>query len=336
MIQKLKKYSLFLCLSVILVFGLFAINQLVALYANLAAIEVWLANIVVSLVALLVFVLFSLPVVLLLRLPKTILNEGEEPAQYESKLKKRLATNKRIKRAGLETDTPEGLKEALVLLDNEALQVINKTATSVFLTTAVSQNGKLDALTVFVTQSRMVWKIAHIYWQRPALQDIVRLYANVGGASLVASELEDLDLTRQIEPILSALLKSPGRSLPVVGHAAHILTDSLLEGSTNAFLTLRVGVIAKRYCGSLSPDIPVKELKRSAFLEASTLLRTLVLSSSGKVINSVMKAMKNAGKNTVTSGVEAVGRAASKVKTGILKAAGKNKKELPATGTGSK
>ena len=336
MIQKLKKYSVYFFLLVIIVFGLFVINQLVAFYANLSAVHVWLANVVVSLLSVVLFVLFALPVILLLRLPKAIIHTQADEGQHLVRLKKRFSTNPRIKRARLDVYSENGLEEALALLDKESLEIINKTATSVFLTTAVSQNGKLDALTVFVTQSRMVWKIAHIYWQRPALQDLVRVYANVGGAALIASELEDLDITRQIEPILSALLKSPGRSLPVVGHAAHILTDSLLEGSTNAFLTLRVGVIAKRYCGSLAPNATPHQLRKSSFAEASAMLRTLVLASSGKVISSVMTAMKNAGKNTVASGVEAVNRAATKVKTGILKVTGKKKKEIPVTGTGSK
>ncbi len=332
MLRQLRKYSLLFFLLVITVFGLFATNQLISLYANLSVINLWLANVVVALVSIAVLGLFALPVVLLIRLPKTLSHTGGEDIEhYKTRLKKRLTANRRVRGAGLDVYTEAGMHDALKLLDTEAKDVINNTATAVFLTTAISQNGKLDALTVFATQSRMVWKIAHIYWQRPALQDLVRLYANVGGAALIASELEDIDITRQIEPIISALLKSPGRSLPVVGHAAHILTDSLLEGSTNAFLTLRVGIIAQRYCANPDPSVSARELKRSSFMEASGMLRTLVLTSSGKVISSVMKAVKDAGKNTVVSGVEAVGRAATKVKTGFMRVAGKGKKEIPAT-----
>ena len=302
-----KKISLLISLAFILGFILFAVNQIIAFHANLTTINETLAWLVTGFISVSIFLLLLIPFVLIARLPKSVTfpDNYEEEAQYHTVLKHRLSRNKLIKKAGFDVNTEEGMKQALELLNKEAQTVIKQTAKSVFLTTAISQNGKLDALTVFITQSRMIWRVAHIYWQRPSLRDMVKLYGNVGATALIASELDEIDITRQVEPIINAVLRSPGRSIPVIGHAAHIVTDSLLEGSTNAFLTLRVGIVTQRYCGSW--DIADrKTIRKNSFITASGLLKTLVLESSGKVVTSVMTAIKNAGKNTIKSGVKGV------------------------------
>ena len=261
---------------------------------------------------------FITPVILILRLPKTIDfpdDEDELPA-YREMMKKRLAKNKYVKEAAIDVYDSDGYEKAVELLDTHSRKVIQDTAASVFVTTAISQNGKLDALTVLVTQTRMVWKIAHIYWQRPSLRDMATLYGNVAATALFASEIEDMDISRQIEPVINSLMNSPGRSIPVVGHAAHIVTDSLLEGSTNAFLTLRVGIVAQKYCGK-TEVLNRKFLRRNSFIEASSMLRSIVVKSSGKVIAGVMKALKDAGKRSVRSGIGAVGKATSKVTSSV-------------------
>ncbi|MEL7002085.1 MAG: DUF697 domain-containing protein [Bacteroidota bacterium] len=315
MLKQIKKLGIFLSIAISLVFIIFAANQVITFHANLTTINVTLAWVVTGLLSGLLILLFSIPFVLIMRLPKsmTFPEDGADMEAYANELKKRLSKNKLIKQSGLNVYSEEDYPKALTLLNDEATKVIKTTASSVFLTTAVSQNGKLDALTVFVTQSRMIWKIAHIYWQRPSLRDMARLYGNVGATALIASELDEIDLTRQIEPVINAMLKSPGRSIPVVGHAAHIVTDSLLEGSTNAFLTLRVGVVAQRYCGSWDVK-DKKSIRRNSFITASSMLRSLVVESSGKVVTGVMKAMTNAGKSTLQSGWEAVERSGQTVK----------------------
>lgn len=305
--KTIKKIGIFVSLAFILGFILFAVNQIIAFHANLTTINVTLAWLVTGFISVTLFLLLLIPFVLIARLPRSVTfpDSYEEEAQYHQVLRNRLSRNKLVKKAGLDTSTEEGMKQALELLNVEAQTVIKATAKSVFLTTSISQNGKLDALTVFITQSRMIWKVAHIYWQRPSIGDMIKLYGNVGATALIASELDEIDITRQIEPIINAVLRSPGRSIPVIGHAAHIVTDSLLEGSTNAFLTLRVGIVTQRYCGSW--DIADrKAIRKNSFITASGLLRNLVFESSGKVVSSVMTAIKNAGKNTIKSGVKGV------------------------------
>lgn len=315
---KLKKYLWLAAFAFLLFFILIAVNQLIELYANLSAVNPLLAQVVTGVLSLVFLALIMTPFIIFIRLPRTldIPENEEEIGAYRTQLCKRLAANRHVKSAGLDVRTDEGFEKAVILLDGEARKVIENTASSVFLTTAVSQNGKLDAITVLITQTRMVWKIAHIYWQRPSVKDMLNLYGNVAATALIASEIEDLDITRQVEPIINSLLNSPGRSLPVVGHAAHIITDSILEGSTNAYLTLRVGVVAQRYCGQTEVT-DRKSIRSSSYVVAASMLRTIVMRSSGQVVSSIMRAMKNAGKRSVQSGVDAIGRAGGKVRHGV-------------------
>ena len=74
----------------------------------------------------------------------------------------------------------------------------------VFLATAVSQSGRLDGLLVFAAQSRMVWKIALLHYQRPSVRDMINLYANVAGTAFVASEIEDININEHVEPVIGA------------------------------------------------------------------------------------------------------------------------------------
>ncbi len=321
MMKTIKKFAWTLGLGIFIVFILLAVNQLIALYANLSTINPWLAAVVTAIISIILLIAFITPVIILLRLPKAVdfPDNPDEVEIYRKELRARLMKNKHVKEAGLNVQNDEEYAKALVMLDNKAREVIKNIAGSVFLTTAISQNGKLDALTVLVTQTRMVWQVAHIYWQRPSLRDMATLYGNVGATALLASEIEDMDISRQIEPIVSSLVNSPGRSIPIVGHAAHIITDSLLEGSTNAFLTLRVGIVAMKYCGK-AEVLDRKFLRRNSFLEASIMLRSLVVSSSGKVITGVMKAMKDAGKRSVLSGIGAIGKATDKITSGVADA----------------
>jgi len=305
-----------------LAFVLFMINQINGVYSLASGVHPVFGQVVLWLLIFLSFLIIAIPFFIYLKLPKAI--DAEEAkidlASYQEKVVKRLSTNKLLLKEGLVPKNTKDLEVALAYLDKQADEEIKSIAGTIFLTTAISQNGKLDAITVLVTQSKMVWGLAHIYYQRPTLKDLMRLYSNVALSTFLASEIEDLDITEQFQPVLQAMMKNTaGKSIPIVGSTANIIMDSLLEGTTNAYLSLRVGIIAKRYCGNTGV-YDKKKVKRGAYIEASEMLGKIVLQSSGKVISSVLKATKNAGVETLKSGIETMKNAGEKVKGGIISA----------------
>src|SRR5262245_46561513 len=115
-------------------------------------------------------------------------SSGPNHEAYLEALRVRLANNPRTRELPLGTDTD--VEAAIAHLSKEADLVVRRTASTVFLSTALMQNGRLDGLIVLFTQIQMVGRIARIYVQRPSPRELMRLYANVGGTAFVASGLE--------------------------------------------------------------------------------------------------------------------------------------------------
>ena len=319
MIKNIKRLVFPISILLVMGFTLFIVNQISGIYLLVRSYSEFYANILLVLLIAASVVLMAWPFIIYLKMPKAIqLPESQaQLLKHQQRLIKRLKHNKLLKKADLIPYDPKSLEKTIQHLDHEATKVIRKTSNIVFLTTSVSQNGKLDALTLLATQSKMVWKIAHIYYQRPTLRELTYLYANVGASSMLASEIEDLDITTQIEPVLQSFFRnSAGKSIPVIGPTANIIFDSLLEGSTNAFLTLRVGNIAKKYCGC--NEVTSKNaIRKNAFKESVSQLKEIVLKSSSQIVTGLLKATRKAGVDTIKSGWEGLRSAGGKVIGGI-------------------
>src|SRR5438552_15082283 len=92
-------------------------------------------------------------------------------------LRGRLANNPRARKLPLAT-TAE-IEAAVAQLSKEADLVVRGTASTVCLSTALMQNGRLDGLIVLFMQIQMVGRIARIYVQRPSPRGLMELIATV-------------------------------------------------------------------------------------------------------------------------------------------------------------
>lgn len=146
--------------------------------------------------------------------------------------------------------------------------IISKNAKLVFVSTAISQNGRLDAVMVIGTNIRLVRELVESLGFRPALPQLVKMYTSIAAAALLAEGLEDLEL-EQVFPNLGmgVLGAIPGFQL---------ITASLLQGMANAFLTLRVGVMTKNYLIAAGQDFKRKEARRAANREAVRMLKPVM------------------------------------------------------------
>ncbi len=235
------------------------------------------------------------PIVIVLRMPKALIPpESEDCPEFAGHLKQlgqRLASNPRVQRASIRPVDRPSIETAIRILDDDADAIVRQMATTIFLTTSVSQSGRLDALLVLVAQSRMVWRIAQLYNQRPSLREMTHLYANVAATSFVAGELDDLELHQMIQPVVAGTLGAVGGAIPGFQVLTSILVNSLLSGSANAFLTLRVGIVTKDYCGALVAQ-PRTRARRSATTEAARLLSGIVKESGGRVREAIWTGIK--------------------------------------------
>ena len=256
---------------------------------------------------------FAVPVLLFLRLPRALSppesEEGPEFERHLDDLRRRLAGNRLLDGASL--GTREELETALARLDGAATDRVRSAAGRAFYITAISQNGALDALVVLGIQARLVWDIARIYAQRPGPREMAYLYSNVASTAFIAGELDDADMAEAMEPALSAVMGSAAGLVPGLQTASTIFVNSVLSGTANAFLTLRVGVIAREYSRAWTRPRR-RALRRSAVLEASGLLGGIVMAGAKRVSGALGRGLGRG----VTGAAAGTGRALKDVVTG--------------------
>ncbi len=325
MINTLKKLALPFVLLISFVFLLFLINQVTGIYLLASGLNPIFGKVVLVVLSVISLVLIATPFVILFKLPKPLKRPENETEliTYKKQLLRRLQKNKFLQENNAVPSQLDDLPNAISLLDKEADHLIKSTAKTIFLATAISQNGKLDALTVFLSQMRLVWKVAHVYYQRPSSKELLYLYGNVGTTAFLAGQIEDVDLAEHLEPIVTSIAKNAsGRSVPVLGPTATIILDSLMEGTTNAFLSLRVGILSKNYCNQLTITTK-REIRSSTLKEASKLLRKIAVESSGTIISTIINATKKAGIETIKNSWEGMVKTGEKVKDSMVGASKK-------------
>ncbi len=222
---------------------------------------------------------------------------GPKHEAYLQTLRSRLANNPRSRELPLGTDGE--VEAAIAHLSKEADLVVRRTASTVFLSTALMQNGRLDGLIVLFTQSQMVSRIARIYVQRPSPRELLRLYANVGGTAFVASGLESLDLGEMVAPLAVSVVPALKSGIPGLSGISALLVKCVSNGAANAFLTLRVGEVARRYCELTSRHSP-EAIRRSATAAAVQHLGRIVRENGALVVR---KIWASTGRALIDSGV---------------------------------
>ena len=305
----IKKSLIYVALVLMILFTIFAINQTAQLYTLTYNINPYFGYFTLMLLILIFGLILIVPLigVFSLRKKPMVPKSIEDPSYriYLEELKRRMSKNPHLKSKGCVFDEEKNIRaeveRAFAVLDLEANTIIKRSASSVFLTTAVSQNGTLDSIFVFINLGKLIWEVAHIYNQRPSLREIAYLYANVFGTVMMARGVEDLDLMDdQLEPVIASILGgSLGSLIPGTVYITNILINSITEGSVNALLCLRVGSMTKRYSSSVV-EVDKKVIRRSASVEAIGLLGGIIKDNTALVVQSFGKAAKGATKKIFT------------------------------------
>ncbi|PYL10276.1 MAG: hypothetical protein DME33_01605 [Verrucomicrobia bacterium] len=221
---------------------------------------------------------------------------GAKHDAYLQALRARLASNPRTRELPLVT--PADIEAAVTQLSKEADTVVRRTASTVFLSTALMQNGRLDGLVVLFTQIQMVNRVARVYVQRPSPRELMRLYANVAGTALIASGLESLDLGEMIAPLATSVVPALKGGIPGLSGISALLVRCISNGAANAFLTLRVGEVARRYCALTSRCSP-DAIRKSATAAAVHHLGRIVRENGALVVRKIWEAARDSGVSKV-------------------------------------
>lgn len=286
MSSQMKKIILVLSVTLAFVALLVIVNQIVQLSQSISYINETAGKVFLVLSFMGIIAGFATPVIMYVRIPGPLIppheNASEKIKSYHvQKLRGRLSNNKRLPQPVV-LATEEDIQAAVSRLNEISEDYIRQTAKRAFYTTAISQNGALDALFMLGLQFRMIWDIAHVYSQRPTLRDMGYLYSNVMVTAFIAAQLDEAEYLEMLETAINtgigaAISLIPGTSL---------IVNSAMSGASNAFLTLRVGMIAKGYCSArVRPER--KTLRNGATAEAVKFLGTIVATGTADIVKHV-------------------------------------------------
>ena len=229
----------------------------------------------------------------------------EERERFLLRLSRRLARNRHLREAGIDPAGADGREAAFAELNARADAEIKRASTQIFVTTAISQNGRLDMLVVLFLLARLVWRVAKVYDQRPALRELLRVYLNVAGTALLAAGLEDVDLTDRVEALVGPVATGAGLGMvPGGASLAAAVTASVLDGTANALLALRVGLVARESFNYRDGSMP-RPRRGAIAAEAGRML----LGISGDAVKKITRAFVRGARNAVRSGVRRTGEA---------------------------
>jgi membrane protein implicated in regulation of membrane protease activity len=216
------------------------------------------------------------------KIARQLVNSGGLATEHHAKLSQAI---------GLGSDLRELLAAAINAQKESAAIIIREHAVIVFVTTAVSQNGRLDAIAVLTANFRLVRKLVRHLGYRPPLPMLVKIYAQIFLAALVADKLDDLDLAGGIEQLVKAGTEISHGALHLIGGTASVasggkdgggfsnaasaissatkpLMNAALDGTINALLTLRVGFVARKCLLNAGSNLTRSEIRKVANREA--------------------------------------------------------------------
>ncbi|MFU8793290.1 MAG: YcjF family protein [Acholeplasmataceae bacterium] len=147
-------------------------------------------------------------------------------------------------------------------------QIIKKHAKTVMLSTAISQNGRLDFFTVVVVNLRMIKELVVLGGFRPSFKNLAKLTINVFTTALIAEGLENMNLNDLLPTSTVNTLGEIPLVKPVV--------SSVVQGIGNALLTLRIGVVTRKYLFTDAKEVTKEEIRRTALLEAAGMTPSVV------------------------------------------------------------
>jgi len=135
-------------------------------------------------------------------------------------------------------------------------ECIYSEALTTFVITGLSQNGRLDFISLLVINFRLVKKVVEASGFRPTYKQLVWVYYNVLASALLTNlsddMLEDIDMTSFAQNI----------KLPT------FVISSFLDGAFSALLTLRIGYITKYYVLKGRKSFNKKVARRYGFRNA--------------------------------------------------------------------
>ncbi len=234
------------------IFFLFAISitilivkEFVLLYYSLLLIDEFWAYSFLIFIALLLVYFALLPLVRTILIPRNFSptkKQSEIPYQLSKRLK-RFRNNKylgAINFNGPKTDK-EKYDESILVLEERVKDLRQQYIPQIFSSTAVSQNGFLDAIIILSSSINIVKEIFIVYNGRVSNRDLLLIGRKIYTAMAVGGS-EGVEYAT--DEILSSFASDALKGIPFIDK----VMGSIADGFVNAMLVTRISYITENYC----------------------------------------------------------------------------------------
>lgn len=234
------------------------------------------------LVALLIWFLLVRPIVVIVKSPAldvitTLDPDSRKYNRIYKKVAKNIVKNNDLNETDIKLLTeyksiPELKLNLQQVFDNSVKKELNKViishAKTVMISTAISQNARVDMFTVYAVNLRLIKSLVEKCGFRPSYKNLSKLALKVTTCALIADGLESLSL----DDILPNSVLGPMQEIPFIKP----IMASIAQGVTNGFLTLRIGVVTRKYLFKDGNEITREDIRKSAWKESLKLIPIIV------------------------------------------------------------
>ncbi|MFA6830038.1 MAG: DUF697 domain-containing protein [Bacilli bacterium] len=260
--RKSHKGLVALAIASIIIILIILVAALLEIYQACESVNLYLAITVIVAICVLLFIFVVWPIIVAMSTPCFTLDIIDSDAQTVSRKNyrklQRVAKNIIKTNDNVSLESKLKIKEAMNdrkklndtlkdIYDHEINKDINKlirrTSTEVLVATAISQNNKFDAATTIILNIRLIMKIVVRCGYHPSYPQLSRLIIKVMRNALIAYTIQSLNLEDIIVFGLNKLVKGALTAIPGLNE----ITKSVTQGAANALLTLRIGILTRKY-----------------------------------------------------------------------------------------
>ena len=163
-------------------------------------------------------------------------------------------------------------------------KIIIKNASTVMVSTAISQNGRLDAIMIMSVNLKMIKEIVLKCGFRPSYANLGKLSVNVLGTALIAEGIENLDITDILPASATQFLAEVPLLKPIL--------SSVTQGIANALLTARIGILTRKYLFADTPITSKSQMRVEAIKESVKMIPIILKDSAAVLPNKISKFFK--------------------------------------------
>jgi len=221
------------------------VREFISIYNDLYLINKYWAYAFVVFVLLITIYFVLIPLGRILLMPRNYspVYDPDEVNTVVSRRLRQFSTNAYLKNIDLVSSGTEreNYDKAVALLENETDRVRRLYVSRIFYSTAISQNGFLDAIIILSASINLIKEIFIIYNGRVSNKDLFSIGRKIYTAVAIGGS-EGVEYAS--DEIFSSVASDGIKSIPFIDK----IMGSLADGFVNAMLLTRVSYITENYC----------------------------------------------------------------------------------------